>query len=77
MFTRSTSRAPASAPRNIAATEIRRRAAWAPVAPAIGLSAAMPVMVSVSTVVVRSGTASLRAVAFCAPVASESATIRA
>ena len=32
---------PASAPPNIAATEIRRRAAWAPVAPAIGLSAAM------------------------------------
>src|ERR1035437_5559692 len=67
-----TSRAPSRAPSSIAATEIRRRAAWAPVAPATGLSAATPVMVSVST-----GTASLRAVAFCAPIAAESTTIRA
>ena len=61
----------------MAATEISLRAAWVPAAPASGLSAAMPVMVRVSTVVVRSGTASLRAVAFCAPMVSESATISA
>src|ERR1035438_6091841 len=72
-----TSRAPIRAPSSIAATEISRRVACAPVAPATGLSAATPVMVSVSTVVVRSGTASLRAVAFCTPMAAASTTIRA
>ena len=77
MCTRSTSRAPTRAPRNIAATEISRRATRAPVAPASGPSAATPVMVSVSTVVVRSGTASLRAVAFCAPMVSDKLTISA
>jgi len=35
----------------------------------------MPVIVRVSTVVVRSGTASLRAAAFCVPVAAPSSTI--
>jgi len=39
------------------------------------LSAAIPVIVKVSTVVVRSGTASLRAVAFCTPIATDTATI--
>lgn len=34
-------------------------------------SAAMPVIVRVSTVVVRSGTASLRATAFCRPMATK------
>ena len=77
MCTRSTSTAPTSAPANMAATEIRRRASLAPVAAANGPSAAIPVMVSVSTVVVRSGTASLRAVAFCAPMVAASTTISA
>ena len=44
--------------------------------PAMVLSAAIPVMVKVSTVVVRSGTASLRAVAFCRPMARARRTIR-
>jgi len=72
-----TSRAPTRAPSSIAATEISRRATLAPVAPASGPSAATPVIVSVSTVVVRSGTASLRAVPFCTPMAAASTTISA
>ncbi len=50
---------------NIAVTGIRRRVeCWVADAPASRDSAAKPVRVCVSTVVVRSGTASLRAVAF-------------
>ena len=56
--------------RNVPRAEIRRRVTL------LGSrSAAMPVIVSVSTVVVRSGTASLRAVAFCMPIAAASSTM--
>ena len=62
-------------PTNIAVTARSRRPAADPAPPAIALSAAMPVMVSVSTVVVRSGTASLRAVAFWIPIEMPRSTI--
>jgi hypothetical protein len=71
-----TNAAPISAPTSMAVTDIRRRPARDPAPPATPLSAAMPVMVRVSTVVVRSGTASARAAAFCAPIEAASSTIR-
>jgi hypothetical protein len=60
----------------MARTEIRRRPALDPPPPAKRLSATMPVIVRVSTVVVRSGTASLRAVAFWSPIEVPRAMIR-
>ena len=71
----STSAAPITAPTSITTTAIRRRPARDPAPPASALSAANPVMVRVSTVVVRSGTASLRAPAFWIPIATASTTI--
>jgi hypothetical protein len=56
--------------------ESRGRPALAPLAPASVLSAAIPVMVIVSTVVVRSGTAIVRAAAFWIPIEMPRATIR-
>jgi hypothetical protein len=53
---------------SIAITDTRRRPALAPLPPTRALSAAMPVMVNVKTVAVRSSAASRRAVAFCAPM---------
>ena len=54
----------------------RRRGGWVPglagLAAPMRLSAARPVRVKVSTVVVRSGTARARAVAFCSPRAAAS-----
>jgi len=57
-----TNAAPMKAPASVAKTAMKRRPNRDPSPPAIALSAAMPVLVKVSTVVVRSGTASLRAV---------------
>ena len=59
----------------LAAIEMRRREGCPPVPPASRESAAIPVSVSVSTVVVRSGTASRRAIAFWTPIASASGAI--
>jgi hypothetical protein len=60
----------------MATTETSRRPDFAPLPLTRPLSAAMPVIVSVSTVVVRSGTARRRAVAFCTPMDAASTTIR-
>jgi|SRR5690349_10193636 hypothetical protein len=68
MCAQMTSAAPAKAPASMAATAIRRRPALDPCRLDRVLSAAMPVMVRVSTVVVRSGTASVRAAAFWMPL---------
>jgi hypothetical protein len=64
--------APIAAPKNIDTVAIVRRPRRGFVPPARPESAAKPVSVRVSTVVVRSGTASGRAVAFCRPMAMES-----
>src|SRR5207253_5560157 len=66
---RATSQAPAAAPANMIATEATRRDQRGPSPPAAGESAASPVIVIVSTVVVRSGTASLRTTALRMPMA--------
>ena len=63
----STSSAPTSAPASMASTEARRRHGRLGLAAPMRLSAARPDSVKVSTVVVRSGTAKARAVAFCNP----------
>ena len=68
--------APTTAPRNMATTVRPRRPALAPVRPAMGPSAEIPVMVIVSTVVVRSGTASFRAAAFWIPMEMPRTTIK-
>ena len=60
---------PNAAPANIATTAAIRRCKWGLRPRARDESAAMPVMVNVSTVVVRSGTASLRTAAFLIPIA--------
>ena len=70
------SAAPTSAPPNIDTTVSPRRPTRAPVPPAMGPSAEMPVIVMVSTVVVRSGTASFRAAAFWIPMEMPSVTIK-
>ncbi len=70
-------RPPASAPANIAATAAMRRRLADPGPPAKWASAARAVSVSVSTVVVRSGTAMRRATAFWPPSATASSTITA
>jgi hypothetical protein len=49
---------------------MKRRPALVPFPPAMELCAAMPVIVTVSTVVVRSGTASFRAAPFWTPMAT-------
>ena len=67
----------ASAPASMVTTGMSLPPAFEPGPPARALSAAMPVMVSVRTVVVRSGTAILRAAAFWIPIAVASATISA
>jgi hypothetical protein len=59
------------------AAAANRPPAFGPSLPARVLSAAIPVMVRVSTVVMRSGTAILRAAAFWIPVAAPSPTISA
>ena len=69
--------APTSAPMNMAATEIRRRPDFDPFPPPSALSAAIPVTVRVSTVVVRSGTANRRTLAFCTPMARARNTMSA
>lgn len=69
-WTCSRSWAPMKAPRNMASTDRIRRPGRGAVPPAGAESAASPVRVSVSTVVVRSGTPSRRATAFCRPMAS-------
>src|SRR5439155_18003862 len=71
------SRAPASAPVSIASTAAALRIEPFPEPPNSGASAARPVSVIVSTVVVRSGTAILRTVALRTPIASASSAINA
>ena len=61
----------------MAATATRRRPDLDPFPPPSALSAPIPVTVMVKTVVVRSGTASLRMLAFCTPVARLRMTISA
>ena len=63
-----TRRAPSSAPTNMARTLTRRRPDLEPGPPTSRASAKMAVVVNVSTVVVRSGTATFRTVAFCSPM---------
>jgi hypothetical protein len=60
---------PNAAPANIATTAVIRRCKRGLVPCAKDESAAMPVMVNVSTVVLRSGTADLRTAAFLIPIA--------
>src|SRR5450755_31669 len=71
------SKAPIVAPRNMVMVATNRRAGWEFLPPASDESAAIPVSVNVSTVVVRSGTPRRRAVAFCNPIASASSTMSA
>jgi len=61
----------------MAMTASERRPSFEPRPPAMVESAAIPVNVIVSTVVVNSGTASLRAVAFWTPIAKARSTISA
>jgi hypothetical protein len=68
--------APTAAPRNIAATAATLLANLGLLPFASEESAPMPVIVSVRTVVVRSGMASLRTAAFRVPIASAVNTIR-
>jgi hypothetical protein len=72
-----TSHAPRAPPPSMRATASRRRArvTW-PRCPDRG-SAPIPVSVMVSTVVVRSGTASVRAAEFCTPIATASSSASA
>ncbi len=72
-----TSRAPSSAPTNMAATARRRRPDLEPVPPPMTLSAPIPVTVIVNTVVVKSGTANFRILAFWTPVARLRTTMSA
>jgi hypothetical protein len=67
--------APAAAPASIASIEPSRRWGRAPGPDARALSAASPVRVSVSTVVVRSAAAMRRTVAFCRPKLAASAAV--
>src|SRR3989449_5284366 len=61
--------APPAAPRNMLSTDAPRRHARGLAPPASAESAASPVRVNVRTVVVRSGNAILRTVAFLTPMA--------
>ena len=70
------SSAPINAPTSIAPTARMRRPIREPAPPASAESAAIPVSVIVSTVVVSSATASLRAVEFWMPMARASTAIR-
>ena len=72
-----TSTPPINAPSSIAAMESPRRPSFEPCPPASAASAATPVKVMVSTVVVRSGMASFLAVAFWTPIATAKRTITA
>src|SRR5437667_11866344 len=67
--------APMAAPRNMAPVADKRRAIRGLFPPAHVESAASPVRVNVSTVVVRSGTARNRRAAFVRPIARESSTL--
>src|SRR6266853_851500 len=69
--------APDAAPKNIATTDSTLLANLGLLPFAIEESAAMPVIVSVRTVVVRSGIASFRAAAFRVPIASAVRAMRA
>ena len=69
--------APNAAPKNIATTDSILFAHLGLLPFAIEESAPMPVIVSVSTVVVRSGIASFRTAAFRVPIASAVRAIRA
>lgn len=66
---RCTSSAPTPAPKNISRTDTSRLCQRGLVPPASAESAASPVIVSVSTVVVKSGTPIFRTVAFLTPIA--------
>ncbi len=70
-------KAPEAAPANMAATDPIRRCQRGLLPPANEESAAKPESVNVKTVMVRSGTASLRTVAFLTPIASAVRTIKA
>src|SRR5438876_7834368 len=70
-----TSSAPTAAPTNMLSTDAPRRPARRLLPPASGESAASPVRVNVRTVVVRSGSAMVRTVAFLTPMASAVSTI--
>src|SRR6266567_1174089 len=72
---RLSSSAPIAAPKNISRTARSRRRHRGLVPPANLESAARPVMVKVRTVVVRSGIAILRTVAFRIPIASAVSTM--
>ncbi len=72
---RLSSRVPIAAPKNTSRTARSRRRHRGPVPPANLESAARPVMVKVRTVVVRSGIAILRTVAFRIPIASAVSTM--
>ena len=69
--------APNAAPKNIATTDSTLLANLGLLPFAIEESAPMPVIVSVRTVVVRSGIASFRTAAFRVPIASAVRAIRA
>ena len=69
--------APSAAPKNIAATDATLLANLGLLPFASEESAPMPVIVSVRTVVVRSGIASLRTAAFRVPIASAVKAIKA
>ena len=69
--------APKAAPKNIAETDPSLLANLGLLPFAIEESAAIPVIVRVRTVVVRSGIASFRTAAFRVPIASAIRTIRA
>jgi hypothetical protein len=69
--------APNAAPKNIATTDATLLANLGLLPFAIEESAAMPVIVSVRTVVVRSGIPSFRTAAFRVPIASAVKAIRA
>jgi hypothetical protein len=64
-----------TAPASMAATATSRRPGLAALPPATAPSAAMPVIVIVSTVVVRSGTAGVPAAAFWIPIETARTTI--
>src|SRR5207244_11610521 len=67
--------APTAAPRNMLSRDAQRRAARGLTPPASVESAARPVSVNVRTVVVRSGSAMVRTVAFRTPMASAVSTM--
>ncbi len=72
----STSHAPSAAPTTIATTAAERRGERVPGPPPARESAARPVRVMVRTVVVMSGTPSLRTVALRSPIAKAVTAMR-